>query len=315
MNFPIWPPIISEYGAEVDLLLAFILAIITLLSVPVFVLLIVFAARYRRGAKVDRSHQPKPRTRRMMELSWTAIPAGFALVFFVWAARLFFQYDRPPDNGLEISVVAKQWMWKFQHPTGQREINELHVPTGRPIKFKMISEDVIHSLYFPALRVKHDVLPGYYTSLWFQADKTGVYHLLCAEFCGTEHSQMGGQIVVLAPAAYERWLERTPSVLSLAQRGAQHYRSFGCSGCHEHSDVVRAPPLEGVFGSPVPLASGKVIVADEGYIRDSILLPKKDVVAGYQPVMPSFQNRIGEEQLIELIAYIKSIAIAKEYRR
>jgi cytochrome c oxidase subunit 2 len=174
---------------------------------------------------------------------------------------------------------------------------------------------VIHSLYFPALRIKQDVLPGRYTTLWFDADQPGTYKLLCAEFCGTSHSEMGGRIVVMEPAAYEQWLERTPSDLSLAAAGAQLFRSLGCSGCHMNSEAVHAPPLYGLFGRPVPLTSGRVIVADEGYIRDSILLPKKDVAAGYEPIMPSFKDRVSEDQLVQLIAYIKSLATQQEYRR
>jgi cytochrome c oxidase subunit II len=313
MTFPLWPPIASAYAGEVDLLLVLLLILVTLLSAPVFVLLIVFAVRYRRGAKVDRSHRPDRNV--ALEVSWAAIPFALSLVFFVWAAKLYFAYGRPPDNALEISVLARQWMWKFQHPGGQREINELHVPAGHPVRLGMISQDVIHSLYFSALRIKHDVLPGRYTQLWFTADQPGTYHLLCAEFCGTSHSEMNGQIVALEPAAYQAWLERTPSDLSLARAGAQLFRSFGCSGCHTDSDVVRAPPLEGLFGSPVPLASGEVIIADEGYLRDSIVLPRKNVVAGYPPVMPTFEGRITEEQLVQLIAYVKSLATETEYRQ
>jgi cytochrome c oxidase subunit II len=189
------------------------------------------------------------------------------------------------------------------------------VPAATPVKLSMISEDVIHSLFFPALRIKHDVLPGRYTELWFTADRPGTYHLLCAEFCGTAHSEMGGRIVVMEPAAYEAWLERAPSDRSLAAAGARLFRSFGCSGCHLRSDVVRAPPLEGVFGSPVPLTSGEVKTADEGYLRDSILLPRKDIVAGYQPIMPSFQDRISEGQLVQLIAYLKSLGSAQDDQR
>jgi cytochrome c oxidase subunit 2 len=313
MTFPLWPAIASAYAGEVDLLLVLLLILVILLSAPVFVLLVVFAIRYRRGADVNRTHRPDRNV--ALEVSWSVIPFALLMIFFVWAAKLYYAYGDPPEDALVISVLARQWMWKFEHPGGQREINELHVPAGRPVRLDMISQDVIHSLYFPALRIKHDVLPGRYTQLWFTADQPGTYHLLCAEFCGNAHSEMGGQIVVVEPAAYERWLERTPSDLSLAERGAQLFRSFGCSGCHEDSDVVRAPPLEGVFGSPVPLASGKVVLADEAYIRDSILLPKKDVAAGYEPVMPTFQGRISEDQLLQLIAYIKSLASEKEYRR
>jgi cytochrome c oxidase subunit 2 len=314
MTFPFWPPSASAYAGEVDLLLLLLLVLVSLLSLPVFVVLFYFAIRYRRGGAPADRREPADRNV-ALEISWTVIPFVLTLVFFGWAAKLYFDFYHPPAGALEIDVVAEQWMWKFQHPGGQREINELHVPAGRPVKLTMISQDVIHSLFFPALRIKHDVLPGRYTQIWFNAEQPGAYHLLCAEFCGTSHSRMTGEIVVMDPAAYGRWLDLSPSDLSLAERGAQLYRSFGCSGCHEDSDVVRAPPLEGVFNSAVPLASGEVITADDSYLRDSILLPRKHVVAGYEPIMPSFQNRIPEDQLIQLIAYLKSLAIDEEEDR
>ena len=313
MSFPLWPPLASAHAGEIDLLFIALMALVFLLAAPVFVLLIVFAIRYRQGCAVDRTERVNRKL--WVEVSWSVIPFALTLVFFFWAAQLYAELQHPPDDALPIDVVARQWMWKTQHPGGQREINELHVPAGRPVHLSMTSEDVIHSLYFPALRIKQDVLPGRTTSLWFEADEPGDYHLLCTEFCGTAHSEMRGRIVVMVPAAYERWLERQPVDLSLAERGRQLYRTLGCSGCHEDSDVVRAPPLEGVFGSPVPLASGEVVVADEAYIRDSILLPQRHVVAGYRPLMPSFQNRISEEQLIQLTAFIKSLSDASEYRR
>jgi cytochrome c oxidase subunit II len=312
MTFPLWPPIASTYAGEIDLLLVLLLILVTLLSAPVFVLLVVFAVRYRRGAKVERRHRADRNV--LLEVSWSVVPFALLMIFFVWAAKLYYAYGQPPGDALEISVVARQWMWKFQHPGGEREIDELHVPAGRPVRLGMISQDVIHSLYFPALRIKHDVLPGRYTQLWFTAEAPGTYHLLCAEFCGTSHSEMNGQIIVMEPAAYQDWLERTPGDPSLAQAGAKLYREFGCSGCHENSDVVGAPPLAGVFGSPVPLASGEVVVADEAYIRDSILLPKRQVTAGYRPVMPTFAGRISEDQLLQLVAYIKSLAGEPEDR-
>ncbi|HEX6144704.1 MAG TPA: cytochrome c oxidase subunit II [Geminicoccaceae bacterium] len=313
MSTPLWPVAASAHAAEIDLLFLALLALVVLLSLPVFVLLIGFALRYREGRDVNRSERVDRSL--WLEVSWAAIPFALSLVFFFWAAKLYADLQRPPEDALEIEVVARQWMWKTQHPGGQREINELHVPQGRPVVLSMTSEDVIHSLYFPALRIKQDVLPGRTTRLWFEAGEPGTHHLLCTEFCGTAHSEMRGRIVVMAPAAYEDWLERQPLAPTLAARGAELYRSLGCSGCHEASDVVRAPPLEGVFGSPVPLMSGEVIIADEAYIRDSILLPMKDIAAGYEPLMPSFANRIEEEQLIELVAYIKSLGGAGEYRR
>ena len=308
----LWPASISAHAAEVDLVMALFLVLIVLLVVPVFVLPPYFIYKYRRGTVADRTG--RPRGNPTIEFSWALFPLAAALVFFVWAAWLYVEAETPPDDALEITATPRQWMWKFQHPGGQREINELHVPAGRPIKLTMISQDVIHSLYLPALRIKQDVLPDRFTELWFQADETGVYHLLCTEYCGTAHSEMRGRIVVLEPAAYEAWLELSGTDMTLADRGGLLFRRLGCSGCHEDSDVVRAPSLAGVFGSPVPLASGEVVVADEQYIRDSILLPTKDIVAGYRPIMPSFEGRVGEEDLVALIAYVRSLATARDYR-
>jgi cytochrome c oxidase subunit II len=312
MSMPLWPASISAYASEIDLLFLALIALVTLLSLPVFVLLIAFAFRYRQERTVDRGERISRSL--WLETSWAVIPFGLSLVFFFWAAALYADLQRPPEDALEIEVVAKQWMWKAQHPGGQREINELHVPQGRPVVLNMTSQDAIHSLYFPALRIKQDVLPGRTTRLWFEAREPGSYHLLCTEFCGTSHSEMRGAIVVLAPAAYADWLARQDADLSLAERGAALFRSYGCAGCHEHSDVVRAPSLFGLYGHPVPLASGAVVTADEQYVRDSILLPMKQVAAGYRPVMPSFAGRIPEQDLVELVAYLKSLATARDYR-
>ncbi len=288
------------------------LALIVMLVVPVFVLPAYFMIKYRRGSPADRSH--RPRGNPLIEFSWALFPLAGALVFFTWAAWLYVEEQTPPEDALEITAIARQWMWKFQHPGGQREIDELHVPAGQPVKITLISQDVIHSLYLPALRIKQDVLPDRFTDLWFQADRTGEYHLMCTEFCGTGHSVMRGRIVVMEPAAYQEWLEVADVDVTLADRGALLFRRYGCSGCHEDSDVVRAPPLEGVFGGPVPLASGEVIVADEAYIRDSILLPTKHIVAGFQPIMPSFEGKLGEDDLVALIAYVRSLAAERDYR-
>ena len=309
---PFWPAALSAHANEVDLILLGLVVLSTLFTLPVFVLLVWFAAKYRRGSAADRSG--RPRRSWALEFSWALIPLALVLIFYVWAAKAYFELERPPADTLQIAVVGQQWMWKFQHPGGQREINELHVPAGRRIQLNMISQDVIHSLYFPALRIKQDVVPGYTTVQWFQADQPGVYHLLCTEFCGTAHSEMRGEIVVMAPAAYADWLARQDVDLTLAERGAALFRSYGCSGCHENSDVVRAPTLYGVYGNPVPLRSGEIVLADEQYIRDSILMPMKQVVAGYRPVMPSFSSRIPEQDLIQLVAYIKSLATSEDYR-
>ncbi|KYO50566.1 cytochrome c oxidase subunit II [Tistrella mobilis] len=300
-----WITEASAHAAEIDrLALAFSL-LIAALSVPVFLLLVVFAIRYRRGRKVDRRHAPDRNV--WLETSWALIPFLLILIFYVWSTSSYIDLYEPPDDALEINLVAKQWMWKVQHPGGQREIDELHVPAGTPVRLNMASQDVIHSLYVPALRLKRDVVPGRYTSLWFTADRPGTYRLTCAEFCGTDHSTMGGRLVVMRPADYARWLAQSDLDPSLAEQGAQLFRTLGCSGCHGPGSTVHAPPLDGLYGSPVPLDDGRVITADDRYIRDSILLPQSEIAAGYPRIMPTFRNLLDEEQVMKLVAYIKSL--------
>jgi len=227
---------------------------------------------------------------------------------FGWAAELYFHEERVPSGAMELSAVGKQWMWKVQHPEGNREINELHVPLGRDVKITLASQDVIHSFFLPAFRIKRDVIPGYYTTEWFRGTRLGEYHLFCAEYCGTKHSAMVGKVIVMAPAAYEQWLAAGRPDSTLSQAGERRFRELGCSGCHVGNSIVRAPPLEGIYGKPVPLEGGGFALADEGYLRDSILLPNSKIVAGYQPLMPTFQGKVSEEELLELVAYIKSLA-------
>jgi cytochrome c oxidase subunit 2 len=242
-----------------------------------------------------------------LETSWAVVPFVLILVFYVWATWLYFDLQRTPADALEINVVAKQWMWKFEHPGGQREINELHVPLGQTIKLTLASQDVIHSLFIPALRLKQDVVPGRYTQMWFTADRPGVYRLTCAEFCGTDHSVMGGRFVVMDERDYARWLEESDVDLTLAEAGAALFRSHGCSGCHGASATVHAPSLEGLYGSPVPLEGGEIVTADEQYIRDSILLPQSQIAAGYPRIMPTFRNVLSEDEVLKLVAYIKAL--------
>jgi len=246
--------------------------------------------------------------RRRVELAWTLTPLLLFVAAFIWGSELYFEHAAAPSNALQVYVVARQWMWKAQHTGGQREINELHLPRGYPVQLVMTSEDVIHSFFVPAFRVKQDVLPGRYTSLWFVPTKTGDFHLFCAEYCGTEHARMGGRIIVMDAAEYERWLSASTGPATMATHGAALFRQYGCSGCHSAGATVRAPRLEGLFGKPVHLAGGGTVVADERYIRDSILLPRKDVVVGYEPIMPSYAGQIGEQDLLDLIAYIKSLS-------
>jgi len=265
-----------------------------------------FMVKYRRGRKADRK-MPRVSTLKI-EITWTLVPLLIALFMFAWGARAYFHLLVPPTDALEINVVGKQWMWKVQHQEGNREINELHIPIGRDIKLTLASEDVIHSFFIPAFRIKQDVVPGRFTTLWFRPTKVGKYHLFCAEFCGTEHSMMKGTVHVMEPAAYQDWLNRGDVGDSLAQSGANLFRTLGCSGCHIGKGTVRSPPLEGLYGKLVPLQNGEVVRADDKYIRDSILLPQSQIAAGYEPLMPTFQGHISEEQLFLLLAYIKSIA-------
>ncbi|MCS0493988.1 cytochrome c oxidase subunit II [Ancylobacter sp. MQZ15Z-1] len=304
-NLAGWASEASAHAASVDrLMLAFTLMMVAL-SVPVFVLMAVFAVKYRRGRTANRAH---PVNRNVwLEVSWAIVPFLLTVVFFVWATKLFADLYDPPADAIAIDVVAKQWMWKFQHPGGQREINELHVPAGEPVKLTMASEDVIHSLYIPALRLKQDVVPGRYTSMWFTADRPGTYKLTCAEFCGVDHSVMGGSFIVMTPAAYERWLGQSQVDDTLAAAGAVLFRERGCSGCHGPGATVHAPPLTGLYGRPVPLEGGGVVTADDQYIRDSILLPQSQIAAGYPHIMPTFQNVLSEEEVLQLVAYIKSL--------
>lgn len=304
-HFPLWPAQASTYAGEVDHLTIAIFVLVVLLSAPVFVLILAFAVKYRRGRAANRAHRVDHNM--ALELSWAIIPFLLLLIFYVWATRLYFDIHRAPPGALEVQVVAKQWMWKFQHPGGQREINELHIPVDKPIRLTMASQDVIHSLFIPALRLKQDVVPGRYTSLWFTADKEGTYPLRCSQFCGADHSVMGGRVHVLSDTAYARWLEQAGVDQSLAAQGAALFRSRGCSGCHGASSTVKAPSLNGLFGKEVPLENGQTVIADEQYIRDSILLPQSQIAAGYPHIMPTFQNVLSEEDVLKLVAYVKSL--------
>jgi cytochrome c oxidase subunit 2 len=305
MNFPIFPPQGSAFAHQVDhlyfALIVFSAAMILLVVLPI----IYFLFKYRRGKKTNRRELRLPET--VIEITWITIPLLLMVGLYAWGADLYFHEQRPPSDALEINVIGKQWMWKTQHPEGNREINQLHVPLGRTIRLNLASQDVIHSFFLPAFRIKKDVIPGYYTTEWFQATKLGTFHIFCAEYCGTHHSGMIGNVIVMDPAEYERWLASGRPTTSLVQAGEKRFRELGCSGCHMGSSVVRAPPLEGVFAKPVPLQTGGTVMADEGYIRDSILLPNSQIVAGYQPVMPSYQGHVNEEEVLELVAYIKSL--------
>jgi cytochrome c oxidase subunit 2 len=220
---------------------------------------------------------------------------------------VFFAMSRPPDDTLNIYVVGKQWMWKFQHLNGAREINELHVPVGQPVKLIMTSEDVIHDLFFPAFRVKADVIPGRYTEIWFEPTRPGSYHLFCAEYCGTRHSGMIGQVVVLEPSEFQTWLASGQAEGSLASAGGKLFRDLACNTCHRSDAQGRGPVLDGLFGKTVTLQSGETIAVDEAYVRESIVNPNERITAGFQPIMPAYQGQVNEEQMLELIEYIRAL--------
>lgn len=295
----------STVAGQVDALFLFLVAFSVFFSGLIFLLVLVFAIKYRRRSEAER---PKAiHGSLLLEALWTVVPLGIALVIFVWGAYLYFVISRPPAAAMEVYVVGKQWMWKLQHPTGQREINELHVPIHRPVKLTMTSEDVIHSFYVPAFRVKADVVPGKYTSVWFEATKTGEYHLFCAEYCGTSHAVMGGRIVVMEPVEYERWLAGGVGEESLPAAGEKLFGRLGCNTCHRSDGSGRGPSLVGKFGRTEKLTSGEAIAVDESYLRESILNPQAKITAGYPPIMPTFKGLVTEDQLVQVLAYIKSL--------
>jgi cytochrome c oxidase subunit II len=301
---PLFPEQASTMAGRVDALYYFLLAIAVFFSLLIAGLIVYFAVRYRRGRPDQVGEQIHGSL--TLELAWTIVPFLITMVIFVWGASVFFAMARPPDETLDIYVVGKQWMWKFQHLDGQREINELHVPVGRPVKLIMTSEDVIHDLFVPAFRVKADVLPGRYTQIWFHPTKPGRYRLFCAEYCGTKHSGMTGEVVVMDPTEYQTWLSGGPAG-SLAENGSKLFASLACNTCHRPDAQGRGPVLEGLFGKTVTLQSGETVTVDEAYVRESILNPSAKVAAGFQPIMPTFQGLVTEEQLLELIEYVKSL--------
>src|SRR6202522_223758 len=306
-NLPLWPERASSMAGQVDAIYIFLLVVCGMVALLVFTCLLYFAARYRSRAGVP-AEQIDGST--PLELTWSIIPLCVFMVFFAWGALVFFKQRTPPRDATEVYVVAKQWMWKLEHAEGQREINEIHVPVGRDVKLIMTSQDVIHSFYVPAFRIKQDVLPGRYSTAWFRATRPGVYHLFCSQYCGTMHSGMIGQVVVMEPAQYQAWLSGGSTMGSLAASGESLFQQLGCLTCHRSDTQGRGPILAGIFGKPVQLEDGRIVIADENYIRESILSPSAKIVSGFKPIMPVFQGLVGEEQLTALVAYIKSLTLA-----
>ena len=309
-SIPLFPEQASTMAARVDNLYFFMVATSGFFAVLVTLLVIAFAIRFRRRSP-DGVGEPIHGSL-ALELIWTGIPFVLAMVMFVWGASVYFALARMPDEALDIYAVGKQWMWKFQHREGQREINELHVPVNTPVRVILTSEDVLHDLYFPSFRTKIDAIPGRYTQLWFNAADVGTYHIFCAEYCGTRHSGMIGRVVVMPQNEYEAWLGGGATEGTLAQRGEKLFSQFACITCHRADSQGRGPLLNGVFGHAVSLASGNTVIADAAYVRESILNPTAKVVAGFAPIMPTFQGQVSEEQLLALTEYIKSLPSSQQ---
>ncbi|HEV2800285.1 MAG TPA: cytochrome c oxidase subunit II [Pyrinomonadaceae bacterium] len=308
-RLPFTPEQASTVAGEVDALYTYLVAITIFFSVLVAALIFYFAVRYRRRSE---NELPRPIAGSVkLETMWTVIPFLISMTIFVWGTSLYFSLYRPPKDAIEIFVVGKQWMWKFQHTEGQREINELHVPVGAKVKLTMTTEDVIHSFAVPAFRIRSDVVPGRYTYAWFEATKTGRYHLFCTEYCGTNHSGMTGWVEVMEPTAYQAWLAGGGSDSPAAQ-GEKLFQSLGCATCHRMDTQGRGPVLTGVFGKVQRIQGVGDVTADEAYLRESIVNPAAKVVEGFQPIMPSYQGQVNEEQLLQLIAYIRSLGAPQQ---
>lgn len=297
----------ATHAHQIDSLYIALVAISGLLVIALTILIIYFGIRYRAGSNASRHQHFSQKAAQRMEILWALILLMVFLFLFAWAGRLYLDVYRTSDAAMTINIIGKQWMWKAQHPDGTREINTLHVPVDETIRLRITSQDVIHSFFVPAFRLKRDAIPETYSYAWFKATKPGEYPLFCTEYCGTDHSRMRGKVVVMQRDAYQDWLTRNGSSLAPATAGKRLFQSHGCTGCHAGQSGTRAPNLAGAFGRSVPLAGGGTIIADEAYLRDSILQPQKHVVAGYQPIMPSFKGQISEAEILQIIAYIKSL--------
>lgn len=304
-SIALWPESATTTAVEVDRLFWFLFSICSAVGLFIAILLFYFCIRYRRRPS-DITNPPETHQSHALEWFWTLTPLAIFMFMFVWGAEVYFDAYRPPDNAATVYVIGKQWMWKIQHPEGQREIDMLHVPVGRPIRLLLTSEDVIHSLFIPAFRIHMDVLPERYTSVWFQVTRPGTYHLFCSQYCGTGHSGMVGQVVAMDPAEYESWLHQGAEG-SMALQGRKVFLKYRCLSCHSGDADARAPTLEELFGTRVALSDGSVVKADEAYIRESILYPSAKVVAGWQNIMPPFKGQISEEEILQVIAFLQTL--------
>jgi cytochrome c oxidase subunit 2 len=309
LPFELFPPQASTLAYRTDALLAYLLVVTGLMTVAIASLIVHFSIRYRRRPGNEVATQIRGSHR--LELAWTVAPLLLLTVMYAWGASIYFWAYTPPPDALEVYGVGKQWMWKLQHLSGQREINELHVPVGRPVRVLLTSQDVIHSFFVPAFRVKSDAIPGRYTELWFEATQPGRYHLFCAEYCGTLHSGMIGSVVAMEPAGFEEWLAGGPA-RSPAEQGLKLFQDLGCETCHRSDALARCPDLTGLFGRPVRLRTGETVTADEAYLRESILEPGAKIVAGYEDIMPTFKGLVSEEGILDLIAYVRALQATGE---
>jgi cytochrome c oxidase subunit 2 len=303
---PLFPVSASSHAEAVDHLYYFLLVVGVFFSLLISVLIITFSVRYRRS-RHPFAEQTKDHIG--LELTWTLIPFLITLVIFTWSSKVYMDGEVPPKGAQDVYVVGKQWMWKLQHPEGRREINELHVPVNTPIKLTLTSQDVIHSFYIPALRIKQDAIPGQYRTLWFNATRPGTYHLFCAEYCGTNHSKMTGQVYVMQESEYEEWLAGVDDMKPV-EAGKKLFEDYDCISCHGTGQRMRCPTLGNLYGTSVTLTDGRQVLFDEQYIRESVLEPNAKVVAGFPAAMPSFKGQLSEDQIMDLIAYIKSLSPA-----
>ena len=303
-DFPLFPEQASTVAPLVDNLYLFLVVVTGGVSLLIWLTIFYFAIKYRRRPDNELAQEQEPPA--ALEITWTVVPMIIFLGIFVWGAWVYFRMARVPSNAIEVYATGRQWMWKFEHPSGQREINSLHVPVNRPIKITMASEDVIHSLWFPNFRVKMDVLPNRFRTMWFQSTKTGRYHIFCAEYCGSQHSGMVGWVEVMEPTEYQKWLAGGAEG-SLASQGEKLFAKYACNTCHMDTPTGRGPMLAGIYGKTQPLADGHNVVVDDNYIRESILNPQAKIAAGFQPIMPTFQGQVSEEDLVRLLAYVKSL--------
>lgn len=303
-NSALFPREASTIAPWADALYFFLLLITVVGVVLVTTLMVAFAIRYRKEKHPVAEHIEGST---LLEATWTIIPLALFLIVFVWGALLYFRIYNPPTNAMNIYIVGKQWMWKAEHPGGQHEINALHVPMGRPVQLTMISQDVFHSFSIPDFRVKREVIPGRYSTVWFEATTPGTYHIFCTQYCGTNHSGMIGEVTVLTPEDYKKWTQTSTSGMSLSQNGERLFASMGCNSCHSGNAAARGPSLAGVYGSTLQLANGGQVRVTDAYLRDAILNPSQHITAGYAPIMPTYQGQISEEGLIDLVEYIKTL--------